>query len=144
MNLLVTKWEGLRLLCYDDGGGVATIGYGHIDTVTKADIGRKRITKAQAEELLRKDLLKFEGAIMRKFPGIAKDLNRYNALVSFVFNCGLGALDGKGTKIAYWVRKRRWSQVAAGVLQYTKDNGVVLDGLVNRRVEEASILIRGS
>lgn len=143
MNQIVTKWEGLRLVCYDDGGGVATIGYGHTDTVTRADIGRKRITVKQAEELLRRDMAKFEAAVMKRFPTLIRNKNRFDAVVSFVFNCGLGALDGKTTRIGYWITKGRWSQAAAGMLQYNKDNGVVLDGLVNRRVDEASILIRG-
>lgn len=39
---LIKKFEGLRLLCYDDSVGIATIGYGHTQTVKTIDIGRKK------------------------------------------------------------------------------------------------------
>ncbi len=137
------KWESLRLLCYDDGVGVATIGYGHTKTVTKADIGRKKITKLEALRLFESDLKPFEATVMKRFPGLIKNLNRFNAVVSFVFNLGPGALDGKATRVGHWIKQGDWQMAAAGMMHYIKGGGRVMNGLVNRRVEEASILIRG-
>lgn len=143
MNPLVTKWESLRLVAYDDGGGVATIGYGHIKTLTKADIGRKRITKLEALRLLEEDIKPLETYVMKRFPGLIKSTNRFNAVVSFIFNCGIGALDGKSTKIGKWIKAGKWPEAAVGMLHWIKDNGRVVNGLVNRRVEEAANLIKG-
>lgn len=142
MNQLIIKWEGFRSICYFDTGWVPTIGYGHTAGLTRRDVGIKRISKLEGLQLLQSDLLIYEKIIQRRFPGL-NNLNRFDALVSFVYNLGEGALDGKSTKIAKHVKAGDWQMAAAGMMHYIKDNGKVLNGLVSRRVEEASLVIRG-
>ena len=141
MNPIIIKYEGCERVCYFDTGFVPTIGYGHTRGLTNADVGVKRITKAAALALLASDLPGYEAVINKRFPGLS--LNRQIALTSFIFNLGEGALDGRRTKIAKHILNNDWQAAAAGMLFFINDNGVVLNGLINRRCEEASYLIKG-
>lgn len=141
MNPLIIKHEGCERVCYFDTGFVPTIGYGHTRGLTNADVGVKRITKAAAMNLLEEDLPEFERVINKRFPGLS--FNRQIALTSFIFNLGAGALDGRRTKIAKHILNEDWQSAAAGMLYFINDNGVVLNGLITRRCEEASYLIKG-
>jgi lysozyme len=141
MNPLIIKHEGCKLVCYHDTGFVPTIGYGHTKTLTQADVGVKRITKTQAKHLLETDLPFYEAIVNRRMPGLS--LNRQMAMVSFVYNLGEGALDGGRTQVAKWVNAKKWQMAAAGMMFYIRDNGVILNGLITRRCEEASYLIKG-
>ena len=78
--------EGLRLEAYEDAAGVPTIGYGHTKDVRMGD----RISEYWAKELLRDDI--DEAELQVKELGVARNEAQLDALVSFVFNLGIGAL----------------------------------------------------
>ena len=59
MIAVIKKFEGLRLKAYKCPAGVYTIGYGHTENVC-AD---SEISELMADQILRKDLQKFEQAI---------------------------------------------------------------------------------
>ena len=65
-----------------------TIGYGSTTNVTKGMM----ITEEYAEELLRKDLKRFEDAVERIIK-VWLTQPEYDAIVSFTFNVGAGALE---------------------------------------------------
>ena len=84
----ITHEEGEKLLAYKCAAGKDTIGVGH----TGPDIKPKMvITKERSQELLTKDLARFEAAVNRM---VTVPLNQcqFNALVSFAFNLGEGSL----------------------------------------------------
>lgn len=64
-----------------------TIGYGHTTGVYEG----QTITEHDAEELLRKDLMWFEQEVSRLINGPLNQ-NEFDAIVSFTFNVGSGAL----------------------------------------------------
>ena len=65
-----------------------TIGYGH----TGSDVyDGMTITKAEAENLLRQDLKRFEQAVGELIVAPLTE-HEFDAVVSFAFNCGTGAL----------------------------------------------------
>ena len=85
----IKAFEGLRLEAYRDAAGVLTIGYGH----TGSDIREgDRISEYWADELLRNDLGAAEAAVRRLH--VARTQGQFDALVSFVFNLGIGRLQG--------------------------------------------------
>lgn len=86
---LIKRWEGRKLQAYQDSGGVWTIGYGHTKTAQPGMV----ITGAQAEALLRQDIAEFEGYV-RQMVKSKINQNQFDALVSFTFNLGPGALQG--------------------------------------------------
>ena len=86
---LIKEFEGLRLESYFCASQVLTIGYGH--TGPDVWVGQV-ITEPEAEKLLRDDLEIFERAV-EELIDIDLTQNQFDALVSFTFNCGDGALE---------------------------------------------------
>ena len=84
---LITHFEGCRLDSYLCPAGVWTIGVGH----TGPDVaGGQRITQVKADELLANDLDRFEKGISQQID-VPLTQVQFDALVSWAFNCGLGA-----------------------------------------------------
>ena len=89
---LIKKFEGLELESYPDIAGIWTIGYGQTGPTIGPD---QSITEAEAEALLIADLTKRERAILR-LVRVPLSSNQFSALVSFVYNVGVGAF-GRST-----------------------------------------------
>lgn len=130
---LLKHFEGCELAAYKCPAGVWTIGYGH----TGPEVGPgHRITKADAEDLLRADLAKFEGAVSRL---VQVPLTQYefDALVCFVYNVGVGAFE-KSTMLAL-LNKSDYPGAAIQFLRWNKANGNALPGLTRRRAAEREL-----
>ena len=100
---LIKQFEGCRLTAYNCSSGVWTIGYGHTRTAYKG----MTISQEQAEQLLLEDLPRY-------YPIGNFNQNQFDALTSFSFNCGTGALsdvltsgDVTGTMSLYKYDERR-------------------------------------
>ena len=81
---LIKKYEGFRAKAYKCPADKWTIGYGHTLNVKSTDV----IDKAQAEVFLRQDVEFAEKEVNRHNLNINQ--NQFDALVSFVFNLGVG------------------------------------------------------
>lgn len=131
---LIKRFEGLRLNAYRCPANVWTIGYGHTVGVKSGD----KITGARAEELLRDDLQIYERGV-EACVKTEIGQNQFDALVSFAFNLGVGALQ-KSTLI----KKLNMDDHigAAGEFpKWCKAGGKVLDGLVKRREAEQMLFL---
>lgn len=139
---LIKKWEGWYPKAYKDPVGVWTIGWG--TTGSEARPGRT-ITKKQGEEFLRADLRDDEASVKRL---VTVPLTQYefDALVSFVYNCGAGnfskstlrKLINRGNKQAAAAQFVRWNKAR------DRETGeyITLRGLTNRRKDEAALFLR--
>lgn len=132
---LIKEFEGLRLTAYKCAAGVWTIGYGHTEGVTGAMV----ITEATADELLARDLAKFEAGVS-KLVKVELNQNQFDALVSFAFNCGLANL-AKSTLLKKLNATVPADQVAAEFMRWNKAGGKVLPGLTRRRAAEAALFV---
>lgn len=124
------EFEGLRLRAYRCPAGVWTIGHGHTRGVRQGQV----ITAAQAETLLRGDLLPVERHVGGL--GVCRTQGQFDALCDFAFNLGTAALDGS-TLLA---KIRAGASVAEIQRQFRKwvyGGGKVLPGLVRRREWDA-------
>jgi lysozyme len=130
----IAGFEGFVDHPYRDSGGVWTIGYGH----TGPDVASMgRITRARGLELLAGDVRSAEGAVNAL--GIGLTQNQFDALVSFVFNCGPGTLDASRS-VGHAVRQPGMRGVPAAMALFTRDNHRnVLAGLVRRRAVEGAL-----
>ena len=132
---LIKSFEGLRLQAYQDAVGVWTIGYGHTRGVAQG----MRITEAEAEEFLRKDVEDFErGVAARVRPPL--NPNEFSALVSFAFNVGLANL-ARSTALRLLNKERRL-EAAEALTWWNKAGGRVLPGLVRRRHAEKALFLK--
>jgi lysozyme len=84
----ITKEEGEELEAYRCSAGVLTIGVGHTGTDVHEGM---RITRERSQELLTADLHRFELDVQLAVR-VPLNQNQINALVSFCFNLGGGAL----------------------------------------------------
>lgn len=127
---LIKNFEGCRLAAYKPVPTEKeyTIGWGHYG-VPKGTVW----TQKQADDQLVKDLVKYENyvnSMKRNF-----NENEFSALVSFVYNCGLGSLQSL-------CRNRNNRQIAEALLLYNKAGGKVLAGLTKRRKAERELFLK--
>ena len=138
LEKFIMKHEGLRLVAYLDPAGVPTIGWGHTKTVTREQVGVRRITKVEALELLRADIEPAKWAA-RAITGLTGG-PKFNGVVSFVFNLGPGALHGQTTQIGRHLLAKDYASAAEGMQRYVYGGGRRLPGLVTRRREEGNLV----
>lgn len=139
---LIKSFEGLFLTAYYCPAGVLTIGYGHtnMDGVLPRVVKGLTITKEQAEDILARALVPYENAVKRLVK-VRLTQSEFDALVSFAYNCGIGALE-KSTLLRK-LNKGDYSCVPAELMKYvtakTKKGRVTLAGLVRRRKAEGAM-----
>ena len=89
---LIKEFEGVVLRAYQCPAQIWTIGIGHTSAAGAPQVvPGMTITEDQAEQILASDLGQYEDGVNSC---IEVDLNQdeFDALVSFAFNCGVGAL----------------------------------------------------
>jgi lysozyme len=88
---LIKQFEGFSATVYICPAGYPTIGYGHVVKLQEQEKFSNGITAEQAEFLLRQDVQTAERAVLRLI-AVALTDGQFDALVSFTFNLGAGAL----------------------------------------------------
>lgn len=129
--------EGWSEVPYKDAAGLWTIGYGHL---IKPGENYTIMTDIEGEQILKMDLKIAEDAV-NKFVSVELSQNMFDALVSFVFNVGVGAFEdstllkvlNEGDYQEAQNQMARWNKVTI--------NGqkVVNQGLVSRREQEQEL-----
>lgn len=151
----VGAFEGFRAEPYNDAAGHATIGYGHLIAYASVDAAIREkwgtITRAQGIELLQRDA-HVALAGVREYVRVALTQAQTDALVSFAYNCGPGALAGVvgnavNSKPRAWLpasRRVAWHRrVTDALMLWDHAGGVVLAGLERRRLAEARLFETG-
>ena len=143
---MIKHHEGVRYKPYRCPAALWTIGVGHVlypeqGNLKLADrfnfalkIEDFRIfSKEEIDAILAKDLQRFVRGVSKYCPGPITQ-GQLDALVSFSFNCGLGALQRSTLRQKH--NRKDFIGAANEFLKYTKGGGKVLRGLVNRRNDE--------
>ena len=137
---IICDFEGKRLVAYDDGVGVWTIGFG--TTIYPNGIKVKKgdtCTEAQAKSYMAHDLKKFEQAVNGAV-NIPLNQNQFDALVSLAYNIGTGAFN-KSTL----VKKLNAGDIRGAADQFDvwiNAGGKRMQGLVKRRAKEKEVFLR--
>ena len=129
---LIKKFEGVRLNAYLDAAGVWTIGYGHTLNVKSTDV----ITLDEAEHFLRQDIEFAEKEVNKHNLNINQ--NQFDALVSFVFNLGVGNF-ARSTLLRKIKSNPNDPTIRKEFNRWIYAGGKALNGLVRRRKEEADL-----
>lgn len=132
---LLKTLEGCSLVAYPDppGSGSWSIGYGH----NSPAVGQgQRISQQQADAWLLQDVAQAAAAVDQLLAGVALSPQQRDALISFCFNVGAGALGGSTLR-----RRLRAGEPVALVLKeelprWCHGPQGPLDGLRRRRAAE--------
>ena len=136
---LIKQFEGCQLTAYKCPAGVWTIGYGTTGKVDGKEICKgMKISKQKAEQLLKKDLEQFEKSV-NNFVKVSINQNQFDALVSFAYNVGAGAL--KGSTLLKKLNQKDYKGAANEFLKWNKGGGKVLAGLTRRREAERKLFL---
>jgi lysozyme len=148
---LIKQFESLELHSYQDETGIWTIGWG---TIRYPDGTRVKegdtCTAEQAQEWLNFDVSRFAKGVDNKVWGKPLNQSQFDALCSFVYNLGMGALSETDSTL------RKLAKVNPDdpeIYQYNSDDpinscaftmwvkagGKVSQGLVARRKAEADL-----
>ncbi|MDE9553405.1 lysozyme [Xenorhabdus bovienii] len=133
----IKQYEGLKLKAYPDhatGGIPWTIGYGHTQGVKKGDV----ITEQQAEAFLQDDLQPIY-ITLRQWVNVPLSQGQFDALCSFIFNCGSGNF--LGSTLLKKFNQGDYAGAAAEFSLWNKAAGKVMRGLGNRWASERQMFL---
>lgn len=119
-------------IAYRCPANVLTLGYGCTNGIKAGMIW----TEKQAEEALAKELVGHEAAVLR-LVSVDLNQNQFDALVSFAYNCGDGALS-KSTLLKK-LNQGDYAGAQKEFLKWNRGGGKVLRGLSIRRAKESAL-----
>ena len=151
---MIKHHEGVRTKPYRCPALLWTVGVGHVidpsHIAVKHDerknlpipAGWDRVlTMGEVDDLLAKDLMRFERGVLRNCPSAVGRQGVFDALVSFSFNVGLGNLQRSTLRMK--TNRGEFEEAADQFLKWTKAGGRVLPGLVKRRKDERALYLSG-
>lgn len=131
---LTERFEGCRLVAYQDVTGVWTIGYGHTFQVKPG----MTCTQAEADAWLETDI-QFAAHCVNRAVKVPLTQGEFDGLVDFVFNVGCGNFEG--SMLLMMLNAGEYSQAAAQFARWDKAGGKELAQLLARRqAEEAEFM----
>ncbi len=136
---LIKEFEGLKLKPYLCSAKVPTIGYGNTfyENNVKVKMSDAPITKQRAEDLLKINADRFASKVVNLIKKPVTQ-NQFNALVSFAYNVGSGAL-ASSTLLKKVNVNPNDTTIANEFMRWNKAGGVPVQGLTNRRKKEAEL-----
>jgi lysozyme len=142
---LLTEWEGSRSRAYKDAAGLLTIGVGH--QLTKSELTSGKINTGwervswrdglngwQITDLLASDVYECEDCVTRAVVSPLEQ-HQFDCLVSFTFNVGNEAFTT--STLLKELNRGRYDQVPLQLARWVYSGGRRIQGLANRRAQEA-------
>lgn len=158
---MIKHHEGVRVKPYRCPAALWTIGVGHVlypeqalfPIVRTAENLSKPLrsefplrsednrvwTNVEVDNLLTKDLRRFEQGVARLCPSAITRQGQFDALVSFSFNCGLGRLQRSTLRMKF--NRGDVEGAAEEFMKYSKAGGKPLPGLIKRRSDERALFL---
>lgn len=132
----VASYEGFSSIPYKGADYQnRTIGYGH---VIRDDEKFISLTEREAKNLLKKDLKSTVNLVLNVTKGLNLSQNKLEALVSFVYNCGSGALC-RSILLKDIKNGASDEKIKEDFLAWSYCNGIRLKDIMNRRLDEWEI-----
>ena len=135
---LIKHFESFSSVIYICPAGYRTIGYGHLVREAEIDKFKKLISEDEALKILEADILSACRSVLRLINVPLTD-GQFDALVSFTFNLGGGALQCSSLRTK--INRFEYKDAANEFPKWVWANGKKLGGLIRRRAFEASVYI---
>ncbi len=135
---LICRFEGFSPVIYICPAGYPTIGYGHLITEANKEQFLDGVDEDEALELLRSDVGKAERAVLRLI-SVPLTQGQFDALVSFTFNLGSGAL--QRSTLRRKINREEHHDVPDELMKCVWAGGRKLKGLVKRRKAESMLYV---
>ncbi len=149
---MIKHHEGVRMRPYRCPALLWTVGVGHVIDPLHAAVKYeerknlpipagwdRQLSMGEVDAILAQDLARFERGVARYCPAAVNSQGQFDALVSFSFNAGLGALQRSSIRMRY--NRGDIEGAADAFLMWTKAAGRVLPGLVKRRNDERALFL---
>ena len=135
---IIKTFEGYSPKVYRCPAGVPTIGYGSIWDLDgkRVTMSQQKITKAQAETLLLREIHHVERAI-RHLIRVPLNQNQFSALASWTFNLGSGRLQSSTLRTK--INREDHDGAALEFPKWRRAGGKILQGLGKRRAVEKTL-----
>ncbi len=134
----IATYEKFSEKIYLDANNKETIGYGHLLLEGEREKFKNGITKQEAKKLMEADLEIAENAIKRLVK-VPLTQNQFDALVSFVFNVGMGNF--RRSTMLELLNQGKYEEASFEFLKWIKSGGKILPGLQRRRSDERKIFL---
>ena len=151
---MIKHHEGVRIRPYRCPALLWTVGVGHVIDPSHAavkyedrknlpipDGWDRQLSMGEVDAILAQDLARFERGVARYCPAAVNHQGQFDALVSFAFNVGLGNLQRSSLRMKH--NRGDFDEAADEFMKWSKAGGKVLKGLVNRRLDEQRLYLRG-
>lgn len=137
---IIKEFEGCRLDAYRCPAGKWTIGFGTTMINGRPVREGDKVTYAEAEALLRKQVSDFaEGVFGLLVESRGWGPSEIAAMVSFAYNVGLGAFKDSLLRKRILQGEDRYKVVREELPKWVTANGTRLEGLVRRRAAEVAL-----
>ena len=140
---MIRHHEGVRFKPYKCPAGLWTVGVGHVigDGKTLPPEWNRSFSQDEVDSILAADLRRFERGVLRLCP-VVQHQGQFDALVSFAFNVGLGALQRSTLRMKH--NRGNYLSVPKEFLKWSNAGGKVLRGLLRRREDEARLYAKST
>jgi lysozyme len=149
---MIKHHEGVRMRPYRCPALLWTVGVGHVidPNHAKVPFAERRdlpipdgwdrsLTMDEVDAILAQDLARFERGVARLCPSAVNHQGRFDALVSFAFNVGLGNLQRSSLRMK--TNRGEFEEADDEFMKWTKAGGRVLPGLLKRRTDERALYL---
>jgi lysozyme len=85
------------------------------------------------------DINSFERGVLRLSPNLVSHQSKFDAVVSFAYNAGLG--NYQRSTIRMKVNREDWDRRSEAFMSWTKAGGKEVSGLVKRRKAEVALFL---
>lgn len=135
VSATVAKWEGIRTDPYQDIAHVWTVCYG------QTNVAMHNYTVAQCDDMLDKALAEHAEPVLKRNPELRDHPYQLAAAVSLAYNIGPAAYNR--STVAKMFSAGRWRKACDSFLAWKYVEGRVSQGLMNRRLEEREMCLKG-
>jgi lysozyme len=157
---LMHFFEGYRNKPYRCSAAIWTVGWGHAmyaDQLNLPNVRKEGYTglirsdyqlkgednrvwsKEELVNLFKMDIDNFERGVLRLSPTLVNHQSKFDAVVSFAYNAGLG--NYQRSTIRMKVNRGDWEGAAEAFMSWTKAGGKEVSGLVKRRKAEVALFL---